>query len=47
MVIVHPHTVLEAEPCMVTGEPRFWGDVGENGKDELIWEFENYEGGMR
>jgi len=40
MIIVDLHTILDAESCIVTGEPRFWGDVGENGKEELVWEFE-------
>jgi len=47
MVIVDLHTVLNAEPCVLTGELWFWGDVGENGKDELVREFENYGGGTR
>jgi len=31
----------------VTGELWFWGGVRENGKDELIWEFEDCEKRMR
>jgi hypothetical protein len=46
MVIVDLHTILNTEPCIVTGEPRVWGDVGENGKDELVWEFENCRNGV-
>lgn len=43
MVVTHLHKILDAESRMVTGELRFWDDVGENGKDELIREFENCE----
>jgi len=46
MVIADIHTILEAEPCIGTGEVRVWGDVGENGKDEFVWELENCENGM-
>ena len=45
MVIVDLHTILDAESCIVAGEPRFWGDIGENGKKDLIWELENYKKG--
>ena len=47
MVIVDFHTILDAESCVVTGELRFRGDVGENGKDEFSGEFEDYGDGMR
>jgi len=47
MVIIHLHTILGTEPRIVTGELRFWGDVGEYGKDELVWEFKDCEKGMR
>ena len=43
MVIIDHHTVLEAEPCIVTGKRWFWGDMREDGKDKLIWDFEDYE----
>jgi len=43
MVVAHLHEILDAEPCTVTGELRFWGDVGENEEDEFVWEFENCE----
>ena len=43
VVIVDHHTVLKAEPCIVTGELWFWGDIREDGKDKLVWEFEDYE----
>ena len=43
MDIIDLHTILDAESCIVTGESRFRGDIGENGKEELIWEFEYYE----
>ena len=26
----------------MTGDPRVWGDVREDGKNELVWEFENW-----
>ena len=47
MIIVDLHTILDAEPRVVTGELRFRGGVGENGKDELVREFENCESKMR
>jgi len=47
VVIVDLHTILDAKSCVVTGEPRFWGDVGDNGKEELSWELENCGDGMR
>ena len=31
---------------MVTGGLRDWTDVRENGKEDLVREFENYENGM-
>jgi len=37
---------MKAEPCIGTGELRIRGDVGEDGKDELVWELENCENGM-
>jgi len=46
MVIVDLHTILHAVPCITTGEMRIWGDMGEDGKDELVWELENCENGM-
>jgi len=46
VVIVDLHIILGAESCVVTGEPRFWGDVVENGKDKLIWEFEDCKNAM-
>ena len=39
MVIVDPQFVLNAKPCIVTDE--LWGDVREDGKYELVREFEN------
>ena len=39
--VVDFHTILNAEPCIATGEVRIWGDVGENGKDQLIRELED------
>jgi len=41
MVIVDLQTILKAEPCIGTGKLRVWGDVEENGEDELVWELEN------
>ena len=46
MVIVGLHTIQSAEPCVVIGELRVLGDVGENAKDKLVWEFEDYKNGM-
>ena len=46
MMMIDHHTILKAEPFIVTGEPWFWGEARENGKDELVWEFENCENGM-
>ena len=43
MVIVEPLTIQTTEPRVATGELRIWGGVRENGKDELIWEFEDCE----
>jgi len=31
----------------LSGDLRFWGDIEENGKDELVREFENCEKRMR
>lgn len=45
MVIVDFHTILFTEPCIGTSELRLWGDVRENGENELVWEFENCKGG--
>jgi len=44
-VIIDHHIILEAEPRTMTGELWFWGEVRENGKDKLVWEFENCENG--
>ena len=44
-MIVGGHIILKAEPRIVIGEPRFWGYVREDGKDEFIREFKNYENG--
>ena len=41
MIVINLHTILHAVPRIMTGEVRFWGNVGENGKDELVWELEN------
>jgi len=41
MVIIEPHTIQNTEPCIVAGEPRVWGGVGEDRKDELVWELED------
>ena len=46
MVITNLAAVLNTEPCVVSGEAWVWGDAGENGKDKLVWEFENCENGM-
>ena len=41
MVITNLAAVLNTEPCVVSGEAWVWGDMRENGGDELVWEFEN------
>jgi len=41
MIVVDLHPILFTESCVVTGEPRFWGDVGKNVENELVWEFKN------
>ena len=43
MIIIDPKIVHHTKSCIVTGELRVRGDVGEDGMDELIWEFENCE----
>jgi len=43
MVIVDDHGVLKTEPCIETGELWLWGDARDNGKDKLVWEFEDCE----
>ena len=45
MVIVDRPMVLNTESCVVAAERWVWRDVGENGKDEFVWEFENCETG--
>jgi len=46
MVIVDLHIILGAEPCTVTSELGLWRNVRENGKDNLIWEFEDCKNGV-
>ena len=46
MAITVAHTIRDTEPCVVTAEPRVRGDMGENGKDDLVWEFANYDNGV-
>ena len=46
MVIADPHTIRNMEPWVVTDEPWVWGDVREDGQDELVREFENCESAM-
>lgn len=41
MVIVGHHAILDAKPRIATGELRVWGDVGEDRKDQLVWQLEN------
>ena len=44
MVVIDPRTVTNTEPCVVTSVlRRIWGDVREDGKYELVREFENCE----
>ena len=45
MVIVAVHTIRDTESCIVTDEPRVWGDVRDNRKDKLVRKFENCENG--
>ena len=40
MVIADVHTILSTEPYTM---PRVWGDVREDGKYQLVWEFKNWE----
>ena len=47
MVIVGPPATPNPEPCILTGEPRVRGDMRKNGKDKLIWEFEDWEIGRK
>ena len=47
MMIVDAHAILNVVPCIATGEMGVWGDMGEDGKDELVRELENCENGMR
>jgi len=46
MVIVDRPMVLNAESRVAAGKRWVWRDVGENGKDELVWELENCETGQ-
>ena len=46
VTIVDRQTILDAEPSIVTGVTWVWGDVGEDGKDELVRKFENCECGI-
>ena len=41
MAIVDTHTILKAEPCIVTGVMRVRGDVGEDVKDKFVRKLEN------
>ena len=43
MMIIYHHSIVEAKPCPVAGGLWVWGDMGQNRKDELVWEFENCE----
>jgi len=45
MVFTDVHPILNAVPCIVTGKVWIWGNVREDGKDELIRELENCENG--
>ena len=45
MVIFYPRAILNAEPCVGTGQQWVWRDVGEDGTDKLVWELENCETG--
>ena len=46
MIIADSLLMQSTESRIMTGVSRVWGDVRENGNDKLVWEFENYEGGM-
>ena len=39
MVTIDPEVVQKTESYPVAGILRIWGDVGDNGKDELVREF--------
>ena len=43
MVVIDLHAVLFTEPRIVTSELRLWGDVRENGENQLVWDSENCE----
>jgi len=36
MATVEHHAILKAELTIVTGEPWFWGDLRENGKNKPV-----------
>ena len=38
--------IRNTETCIVIGEQRVWGDVREDGKDKLVWEFKHYQSEM-
>jgi len=45
MVFTDVHPILNTVPCIVTSEMRVWGNMREDGKDELVRELENCENG--
>ena len=45
MMIVDSRTILNAEPGKVIGVLWVRTDVREDGKNELVWEADNYAGG--
>ena len=45
MVVADPKCMLNTEPYPVTCVLGVWSDVRENGEDEFVWEFENWEMG--
>ena len=45
MIAAAGPAIPTAEPCTIAGEPWIRGDVGKDGKDKLVREFENWEMG--
>ena len=46
MVTIDLLTTPSMVPRMTTDESWIWGDVRENGKNKLVWEFEDCENGI-
>ena len=46
VVVADPPRILDTESRVVADEPRIWGDVRENAKDEFVRQFEDCENGI-